>query len=210
MLENAVYRIKTQLGISTEGYSHSANSPVYGTGQGSKSSALLWNVNGSTYFNEYDQRCEGAHYKDPTRKLTLKIGMAGFVDDNTSQTNGPSTNRPSLIAHATSAAQLWSDILYSSGGVLEHSKCSYHYILTDFDQHGAPVLRAGSHGDPITIHDHQASPTTLQQISVYTPYKTLGTYQCPGSAQRGQSDALLSPYTCQQHLPRRSRLDVLH
>ena len=51
MLEHAVYRIKTQLGISDQGYSHSAASPVYGTGQGSKSSPPTWNINGSLYFD---------------------------------------------------------------------------------------------------------------------------------------------------------------
>ena len=33
--------------------------------------------------------------------------------------------------------------------------------------------------------------TTLTQLSVYTPYKTLGTFQCPGSKQRAQAEALV-------------------
>jgi hypothetical protein len=64
-------------------------------------------------------------------------------------------------------------------------------MRTDFDRNGAPVLRAGKHGDPIIIHDHNHNPTTLKQLSVYTPYKTLGTFQCPGSHPQGQADALI-------------------
>jgi hypothetical protein len=129
--------------------------------------------------------------KNPTMTLFLTIGMSGFVDDNSSQSNCHPRQRGSLIARATHNAQLWSDILYSSGGVLEHNKCSYHYMCTDFDTHGAPILRAGIHGDPNIIHDHNNNPTQLKQLSVYTPYKTLGTFQCPGSNQRGQAEALI-------------------
>jgi hypothetical protein len=43
MLETATYRIKTQLGISTTSYSHNLLNPVFGTGQGSRSSARIHN-----------------------------------------------------------------------------------------------------------------------------------------------------------------------
>jgi hypothetical protein len=51
-------------------------------------------------------------------------------------------------------------------------------------------MKPGLHGDPILIKDHTNTLTTLKQLSVYTPYKTLGTFQCPGQAQRGQADTL--------------------
>ena len=192
MLEHATYRIKTQLGVSTAGYSHCEDSPVFGTGQGSCSSPLIWALNGSLYFDVFDKYCHGATYSDMDGQLSLRIGMAGYVDDNSVQVNCHPRNRASLIFHATEDAQLWSDILWSSGGVLEHDKCSYHYLRTDFDSNGAPVFRSGAHGPPIVIRDSSGAPTTLTQLSAYTPYKTLGTYQCPGSSQRKQTDVLIS------------------
>ena len=117
--------------------------------------------------------------------------MAGFVDDNSVQVTCHPAHRASIIRKATEDAQLWSDILWASGGVLEHAKCSYHYLRTDFDMNGAPILRSGTHGDPIIIRDASGNPTALTQLSVYTPYKTLGTFQCPGSAQRQQMDTLV-------------------
>jgi exonuclease III len=191
MLQHATYRIKTQLGVSSESYCHCCGCPIFGTGQGSCSSPLVWCLNCSLYFNVFDRQCYGASFTDMTGDLTLQMGMSGFVDDNCSQTNCHPNNRRSLIGHATHDAQLWSDILWASGGVLEHDKCSYHYLRTDFDRQGAPVLRAGIHGDPIKIRDSIGQTTTLKQLSVYTSYKTLGTYQCPGSRQTGQADALL-------------------
>ena len=191
MLEHATYRIKTQLGISQSGYSHSFTSPVFGTGQGSCSSPPIWNLNGSLYFDVFDAHCHGAEYCDLDESILLKLGMTGFVDDNSVQSNCHPLLRPSLIGKATHDAQLWSDILWSSGGALELDKCSYHYLRTDFDKHGAPILRTGRHGEPIVISDPHGRSTTLKQLSVYSPYKTLGTQQCPGSAQRSQSSVLI-------------------
>ena len=42
MLEQAVYCIKTQLGISQDSYLHSATTPVFGKGQGSCASPPYW------------------------------------------------------------------------------------------------------------------------------------------------------------------------
>jgi hypothetical protein len=129
MLKTATNRIKTQLGISSSSYSHSPTTPVFGTGQGSCPSAVIWNVNGSSYLDAYDSLCFGALYEDPTMTPFLTIGMAGFVDNNSSQSKCSPRQQASLIAQASHDAQLWSNILYSSGGILEHDKCSYQYTL---------------------------------------------------------------------------------
>jgi hypothetical protein len=62
MLQQAVYRIKTQLGISEGYYSHSNNSPTFGTDQGSKSSSPIWNLNSSVLFDTFDKSAHGATY----------------------------------------------------------------------------------------------------------------------------------------------------
>ena len=191
MLESAIYRIKTQLGISSTSYSHSPDHPIHGTGQGSRSSSLVWGLNGSLYFDIFDKVCYGAQYVDPDASNKLKIGMAGFVDDNSVQVNCHPDDRDTLGDKAQHDAQLWNDILWSSGGILEHDKCSYHYLHTDFDLNGAPVLRSGSHGPTIQIADNNGTLTTLKQLSAYSSYKTLGTYQSPGSNSSGQLTAIM-------------------
>lgn len=101
MLERACYRIKTQLGISDVSYSHCIDNPVFGTGQGSCSSPLIWSLNGSLYFDVFDRNCYGARYTDLAYESELQIGMAGYVDDNSCQTNCHPDGRQSLIPRAT-------------------------------------------------------------------------------------------------------------
>jgi hypothetical protein len=83
MLEHAVYRIKTQLGISIGSYSHSDGSPVFGTGQGSTASPPFWLLNCSAYFTIYESKCYGAQYVNMDGSKAIKLGMMGFVDDKT-------------------------------------------------------------------------------------------------------------------------------
>jgi hypothetical protein len=41
-LETAEYWIRTELGVSETGYTHSNNYPIYGAGQGSRNSPMSW------------------------------------------------------------------------------------------------------------------------------------------------------------------------
>ena len=218
-LKNAIFRVKTQLGVSHGNYSHTDENPVFGSRQGSTASPPTWTMNGSLYFDVYDKHCNGADYADLDDTLTFLIRMAGYIDDNCAQVNSHPSQRETIIQRATHDAQLWNDILWASGGVLEHDKCSYHFMVTDFDRNGAPVLRSSKHGEPIKIHNAFGKTTTLKQLSVYSPYKTLGTYQCPGSAQRQQESILvqksqllikaLATSSCQRHPKCSLRLFIL-
>lgn len=70
----------------------------------------------------------------------MNLGMGGFVDDNRCNVNCRSYEEHELLAKVTHDAQLWSDILWASGGALEHSKCSYHYLRTRFTNSGDPIF----------------------------------------------------------------------
>jgi hypothetical protein len=60
MLKNAVYPIKTLLGVSTCFYSHNDDSRAGGMGQGGAASDRAWGFNSSTYFDLQDQHSHGA------------------------------------------------------------------------------------------------------------------------------------------------------
>ena len=190
MLENAVYRIKTQLGISKGHYSHTTDSPVFGSGQGSCASPPFWLLNCSVYFDLYDSECYGATYYDMNGDRQLKMGMGGYVDDNGLNVNSRPSDEVTLVGRATHDAQLWSDILWASGGALEHPKCSYHYLQTEFTDTGRPFFRGGQFGSPIVIKDSSDNKTTLTHLSAYTPFKTLGTYQAATHCQKTQFEVL--------------------
>jgi exonuclease III len=196
MLNNAVYRIKTQLGISDDSYSHSDEHPVFGTGQGSSSSPSIWTLVCSSGFDIYDTHCYGATYTSPDRTKLLKLGMTGFVDDNNAQTTGrPDESEKALALRCTHDAQLWHDILWATGGALETTKCSYQSMRFDFSGTGTPYLRHGKHGPPIVIQDAQGEDITITQLPVTQAYKILGTYQAAVASQRQQHTVLLQKAT---------------
>eukprot|EP00957_Ditylum_brightwellii_P198532 15130758-Ditylum_brightwellii.AAC.1 len=69
--------------------------------------------------------------------------MVGFVDNTTGQTNDFEDNKVTpgeLIEQMTTDAQIWSDLLQISSGLLELDKCLYHLIYYVFLEDGTPVI----------------------------------------------------------------------
>jgi hypothetical protein len=116
--------------------------------------------------------------------------MIGFVDDSTGQTNSfcDATQPTPEFLHGIMQLdlQLWSGLLWLSGGLLELGKCSFHqiYFLPD----GAPMMRAGTFGNPLDVHDALTNQpvTTIPAKSVFTPQKTLGHHKAPEGKNRKQ------------------------
>ena len=143
-LENAQYRIRTDLGLAPTGYTHSPEHPIFGTGQGSANSPMLWLFISSVLYDCYDTQAHAATYCSPDRQQPTSFGMVGFVDDNTNQANKFGEDEleytyKEVMAHAMDNAQLWTNLLSSSGGALELPKCSFHLSHWSFTASGAPV-----------------------------------------------------------------------
>jgi hypothetical protein len=122
MLENAVYHIKTLLGISARFYSHSDDLQVDGMGQGGAASDRAWGFNSSTYFDLQDQHSHGATYFSANGLDKLRICMTGFVDDNNLQTEKDAfhhaPNTGGIIDQMNYDAQVWNNTLWTSGSGL--------------------------------------------------------------------------------------------
>jgi hypothetical protein len=194
MLEEAVYRIKTQMGISEGFYQHSDDSQVHGTGQGSKSSPPIWNFNSSIYIDTYDEAAHGATYYSVSGD-PLTIGMTGFVDDNNCNCNKDAitheVNSSPLLDRMNHDAQLWHDLLWTSGGTLELTKCQYHLIEWAFTMSGAPMLQTNQTNKPIELTSQIRRLLPIKQLKVGTSYKTLGTFVEPMQHQKTQYRSLL-------------------
>jgi hypothetical protein len=197
MLENAVYHIKTLLGVSTRFYSHSGESHVDGMGQGGAASDRAWGFNSSTYFDRQDQHShDGATYVSANGLHKLRICITGFVDDNNLQTvkdafqHSPNTN--GIVDQMNHDAQVWNDTLWTSGGALALSKCQYHIMEWMFTVTGKPILRPGKHGKAVKLKALDGSDTLITQLLVSQPYKTLGAYREPAQYQRKQFRDLLN------------------
>ena len=195
-LEHAQYRIRTDLGLATTGYSHSAETPIYGTGQGSANGPMLWLFIDSVLYDCYEAKAHPAVYCTPDKKNRFELGMAGFVDDSNGQTNQFERDEIAktwrlVLQYAQENAQHWSDLLHASGGALELSKCSFHLLRWSFSISGAPVLTVPDDipdlvaRDPQTAHEHR-----LPMLSPFTAHKTLGHYKEPSGSQVEQGKQL--------------------
>jgi hypothetical protein len=99
-LADAHYKIKAMLGVSEDDYSHCKAYPIYGTGQGSRNYLTCWLLICSTLFNCFETQAYGASYESVDRETTVRLYMAGFVDDNAGQVNifgSPEPSPPEVL-----------------------------------------------------------------------------------------------------------------
>ena len=193
-LEHAEYRIRTELGVSEAGYSHTEEYPIYGTGQGSGNSPMIWCFLSSVLFDCYDTLSYKATYCWPDCTHNMELGMIGFVDDSNGQTNCFKTDEtPSTLLtmrlKLKHNAQSWADLLGASGGALELSKCSCHLLAWTFAAQGDPVLIHTKQPAeaPLTVVDPLTGEVqALQFLSPYSAHKTLGHYKDPAGTQNEQ------------------------
>ena len=144
-LHSAQYHIRTELGLSSTSYHHKEEMPIYGTGQGSGNSPMIWCFISSVLFDCFEATAHQVTHCNPDRTNFMYIHMIGFVDDSNGQVNSflrdespEELNR--LIRKAEYSATTWSNLLSATGGSLELSKCSYHIANWQFSMQGAPVL----------------------------------------------------------------------
>lgn len=194
-LEEAKYRLKTELGISEDFYQNCELTPIYGTGQGSQNSPAIWCLISSVLFDCFETKAHGAVFESPDRTQSLTVYMIGFVDDSTGQTNSflddvqPPANF--IVEKMKQDAQLWNDLLWTSGGALELPKCSYHVSHYDFAMNGAPVLKGGQVGTAMVLINGDGLDTqTIPSLSAYKAHETLGHWKEPAGSQIKQRDKL--------------------
>eukprot|EP00957_Ditylum_brightwellii_P086371 6572293-Ditylum_brightwellii.AAC.1 len=105
-------------GVSDDFYQHYQAFPIYGTGQGSTNSPIIWLIISSTLFDIHETLSKGAQFCDPLQTVHVYIMIVGFVDDATGQTNKFYKNdvtSQKLIDVTKHDAQLWLVLLWLSG-----------------------------------------------------------------------------------------------
>jgi ribonuclease HI len=212
-LQNAQYYLKTKLGLSDDAYSHCKLHPIYGTGQGSANSPVIWALISSKLFDAQAATAFGATFLSPDRSHQLQIFMIGFVDDTNAGVNNfaEADQSPTLLLQrASSDAQLWHDLLCRSGGALEISKCAYHLAYYSFSASGAPVLSSlPPNSNKVCIQEHSKSePTSLKYLSPFSPRKTLGCYKSPSPNVKASLDYIATIATTKSKAVMNSSIDA--
>ena len=194
-LEEVQCKLKTQLGVSADGCQHCEAFPMCGTGQGSGCSPGTWAVVSNLLFKAHAAGSHGATFQSYDRSLHVDVSMIGFVDDSSGQVNlfhlDAQPTESTLLPMMQHDAQLWKNLLHSSGGDLNLSKCSYHYHRFAFTADGHPVHQGPS--DSLRIRLVQADNVTIEditQLSSYDPHETLGHWKSPAGNGKEQRATL--------------------
>ena len=118
--------------------------------------------------------------------------MVSFIDDSTCITGGcKNDSLEELKEKMTQDAQLWHDLLWSSGGKLELPKCGYHLIYYNFNDNGLPHMRVISPADKIILKKDEGVDVPIKAKSIFVPRKNLGHYKSPAGNRSTQATKLL-------------------
>jgi hypothetical protein len=119
---------------------------IYGVGQGSKAGPVTWAAVSSLLFEAQDLLGTGVSFSNPTRTIAHKRNSDGMVDDTT----GYHGRQPHWIRHYPSIstifqglkrdAQIWERLLWTSGGLLELTKCRFYMVHWKFSPDGRGQL----------------------------------------------------------------------
>eukprot|EP00957_Ditylum_brightwellii_P136182 10385705-Ditylum_brightwellii.AAC.1 len=107
--------------------------------------------------------------------------MVGFVDNAKGQMNNFHNNHTApeqLIELMQHDAQLWSDLLWVSGGFLEFDKHLYHFIYYCFLADGTPIMKSQHPGPPLDVKQSGATARiTIIYKNPFIPHKKSGHYK---------------------------------
>jgi hypothetical protein len=196
-LEQAQYKLRTELGLSDTYYSHTPEAPIYGTGQGSGNSPMTWCFSRAYCLTvmkrKHTERATQCQIRVIKRNSTWwdtwTIAMAKQIC-SIKTINQRTMNCCCGLRHD---AQVWHNLLHASGGALKISKCLYQLMSWRFLPDGCPRLQAGTSAQKVRLYSGAVASGLHQEIpglSAYTAHKTLGHYKDPNGAQERQCNEL--------------------
>ena len=140
-LKTMQFRLRTAMGDSTQQYSHSTDTPIHGTGQGSCASPAIWLTLSSILMDCLNELAGGMTMKNVTNELELIQWINGFVDDTSLFCNNlvNINDIAALRQKLKDDMIIWQQLLEASGGKLELSKCFYYILTWSFDSEGFAI-----------------------------------------------------------------------
>jgi hypothetical protein len=182
-LENSKYHIRTAMGDSQASYTHSPETPIHGTGQGSCSSPAIWLMISSFIMDILQMHANGMTMVDITNNNKTIQWIEGFVDDTSlfSNTNFKNNNIEELKEKLRHDSNYWAGVLSATGGKLELTKCFYYLLTWKWDKQGNPLPQSMQEqelrSNTIGITNMEGETALIQQRDINTSHKTLGAYK---------------------------------
>jgi hypothetical protein len=133
VLQAMAYTICTVFGESAAFMQGTAESPVFGTGQGSGASPAVWLTLSIVLLEALWQSSpRDMHFETPSGTVRVERHLDAFVDNTQNGLNNAGLSEPwsfrQLVTSLQTMAQSWEKLLFCSGGALKLSKCLYYII----------------------------------------------------------------------------------
>jgi ribonuclease HI len=188
-LESAKYYLKTKQGISTNFYSHTEETPVYGNGQGAGDSPSQWSQESALLLDLYEQNAPTAEmtFRDGTH--ATKIPVAAFADDTNLFGNDDKhrKTKETIVSEAKTAFETWNKLLHATGHFMELGKCACYLSIWDFQEDGyAFTIPPAELQVQIEVNDINGRRQIIEQLSSETSQKLLGVMKNPIGNQQDE------------------------
>ena len=192
-LQSMNYHIKTSFGISEEHYHSTRDYTIHGPGQGGRGSPSMWLIISSIIMKCARERSKGAVVKNPfSTEEHVVTHITGFVDDVTHWISNPKTIGQQIL-DTQITAQWWEQLLYTTGGKLELSKCFIYVMHWFFDSEGqAHITRPQHLPTEIQIKDSESNESyNIDYRNCDDPHKSLGVLGIPSGSNKAEFERLL-------------------
>ena len=127
------HRVQTDFGVLADFITSVKALPLFGTGQGSGASPIIWLTTCEVCLRVLDKLGFDVIFYSPDGKFEVKRQADAFVDDTylTVLTDyvDPAEAEADLIQKLKHNGKVWEQSLWSSGGALALHKCAWHLLV---------------------------------------------------------------------------------
>ena len=170
----------TEHGVSARRNGHSNTTPFFGPGQGSSDGTNAWGMIHDKLAKVYERMTECGQFTGVRGDITWKAIMGAFVDDvSLHHKRGPTENVKDLQDIASRDIQLWTNLLWTSGGAINFKKTkSYSKVIKwAFNSNGVPFLMPQQEYKPTVKEPPTGLLRNITQVSPYTATRALGVWR---------------------------------
>ncbi len=164
-------------GVSEHWYRHSPAFPIYGTGQGSCASPVVWILISVVLINALKALHRGMVFTSPDGGTVSSRPIDGIVDDTTIGTNVKGNNQ-TCLEEAQDLARAWEHLLFLSGGTLAREKCFFYHIQWKWEN-GRATMSDPSESEIILPRGDQEPDEQIQRKLSSEAHRTLGVRIAP-------------------------------
>ena len=166
------YEIRVEGATENHSFRHEETNPIYGTGQGSGNSPIIWLFISNALLKKFARETQGATYRDHHSQEYTKIQVSAYVDDVNTHHNVVYNNNE-LETSMQQDFQSWKEILEMSGGKLAPEKCNYYTVKWKFAPTGRPEIEDTNDDQLKILHtgvtiEKNQQPTQISRISNFS------------------------------------------